>query len=34
MELKFHFDALFIKKFFNVGVAEFGAIVTSHFLDR
>jgi hypothetical protein len=27
-------DALFIKKLFNVGVAKFGAIVTSHLLYR
>ena len=26
-------DALFIKKLFNLGVLEFGPIVTSHFLD-
>jgi hypothetical protein len=26
-------DALFIKKIFNLGVLEFGPIVTSHFLD-
>ena len=26
-------DALFIKKFFHIGVLEFGSIVTTHFLD-
>jgi hypothetical protein len=26
-------DALFIKKFFNLGVLEFGPIVTPYFLD-
>jgi hypothetical protein len=31
---EFMLDALFIKKLFNVGVAKFGAIVTSHLLDR
>jgi hypothetical protein len=32
MELKLMLDALFIKKFFNLGVLEFGPIVTSYFL--
>jgi hypothetical protein len=31
---KFMLDALLMKKLFNVSVAEFGAIVTSHLLDR
>ena len=26
-------DALFFKEFFNIGVLEFGSIVTSYFLD-